>query len=445
MERDADMATNLAETERSATKASRPAPHSVSAEAKSARIVILNQYYVPDVASTGHLLHELAEEFARLKKPVKVTTCFPSYGPPESWLPCLGHEVTNGVEVRRMRTTRYSKDRLAGRLLNSITFLVPLAVRQLFAKRKGNVYLYTSNPPYLGVIGGFVSLFRRHPYVVLLHDSYPHLAEWVGKIGNGGMASKIWHRLNRVMYRRALHTIVLCQKAKELVCRDYGIAPERVHVIPNWADPETLRPIAKEETKFAQANGLVEPFTILYSGNLGLYYEFESLLDAAERLQNENFRLVFIGSGGKKQYIADQVAKRNLKNVLMFPYQPFETLNDSLNACDASLVTIAKGIEGISFPSKLYSSLAVGKPIIAISEEGSELQDVVDRQRTGVWTKLGDIDGLVAAIRRLMADRALSHELGSNARSLMESRYTMQTSARAYADVLELAAEEGSR
>ena len=418
---------------------------SVSGEMRTARIVILSQYYVPDVSSTGHLLHELAEELARLGKPVRVTTCFPSYGPPASWLSCPAHEFTNGVEVRRMRTTRYSKDRLAGRLLNSLTFLVPLALRQLFARRRGNVYLYTSNPPYLGVIGGFVSLFRRHPYVVLLHDSYPHLAERVGTIRRDGLMERAWHWLNRVMYRRALHTIVLCQKAKDLVCRDYGLDPARVHVIPNWADPAALKPIAKRDAVFAKQNGLVEPFTILYSGNLGLYYEFDTLLDAAEELQDEYVRLVFVGAGGRKQHISDTIVKRGLKNVMMFPYQPFETLNDSLNACDASLVTIAKGIEGISFPSKLYSSLAVGKPILAISEDGSELRGIVEAERTGLWVKLSDVKSLVSAIRTLMADRSLCDELGRNARALMERRYTIQTSARAYATVLERAAEEGSR
>ena len=192
-------------------------------------------------------------------------------------------------------------------------------------------------------------------------------------------------------------------------------------------------------------NGLLKPFTILYSGNLGLYYEFDTLLDAAEKLLGENFRLVFVGAGGRKQHIQDTVTKRGLTNVMMFPYQPFETLNDSLNACDASLVTIARGIEGISFPSKLYSSLAVGKPILAISEEGSELRDVVENERTGLWAKTGDVDALVKAIRTLMVDPALCAEFGKNARVLMEARYTIQTSARAYANVLELAADEGSR
>lgn len=409
----------------------------MSDEAKSVpTVVILNQYYVPDVASTGHLLHELATQFAREGIPVKVTTCFPSYGPRETWQPCPAFEQTGGVEVRRMRTTRFSKDNLLGRMLNSTTFVVPLLVRQLFATARGHVYLYTSNPPYLGAIGGLIATIRRHPYVVLLHDSYPHVAIWVGKVRKGGIVDRLWHALNRLMYRRAQHTIVLCRKAKELVCREYGLDPERVHVIPNWADPEALFPLPKAESRFAREHGLVEPFTVLYSGNLGLYYEFDTILDAAERLQDENFRLVFVGSGGKRQYIADGIAKRELKNVLMLPYQPFEHLNESLNGCDASLVTIAEGIEGISFPSKLYSSLAVGKPIIAISESDSELREVVEGEQVGRWVRLGDADGLAAAIRGLMNDPQGCREMGERARSLMERRYAIDASARQYAKVL---------
>jgi len=399
-------------------------------------VVILNQYYVPDVASTGHLLHELATQFAGEGIPVKVTTCFPSYGPPETWQPCPAFERTAGVEVRRMRTTRFSKDNLFGRMLNSTTFVVPLLLRQLFATSRGHVYLYTSNPPYLGAIGGLIASIRRHPYVVLLHDSYPHVAIWVGKVRKGGLVDRLWHGLNRLMYRRAQHTIVLCRKAKELVCREYGLDPSRVHVIPNWADPSALFPIPKTESRFAREHGLVEPFTVLYSGNLGLYYEFDTILDAAARLQDENFRLVFVGSGGKRQYIADGIARRGLKNVLMLPYQPFEHLNESLNGCDASLVTIAEGIEGISFPSKLYSSLAVGKPVLAISEPDSELREVIEGERVGRWVALRDAEGLAEAIRGLMRDPEACRAMGRRARELMERRFAIDASARQYAEVL---------
>ena len=406
-----------------------------------AELVILNQYYFPDVASTGHLLHELATETAKTGRPVSVLTCFPSYGPPESWVPCASDEVVHGVHVRRMRTTRYSKDRIAGRLSNAFTFLVPLLLRQLFSRSRGRVYMYTSNPPFLGIIGGLVSLIRSHRYIVLLHDSYPHLAVWCRKIRPRGLIERAWHVVNKIMYRRASQTIVLCARAKDLVVRDYGVAPERVHVIHNWADPATIRAVSKQNSTFAKNNGLLGTFTLLYSGNLGLYYEFESLLALAERFRDDpNFTLVFVGAGGRRGWIASEIERRGLSNVQMHPYQPFETLNDSLNACDVSVVTIAKGIEGISFPSKLYSSLAVGKPILAISESGSELQHMVETAGAGLWIRIGDLDGLEEAVRTLRGDSAMRERMGRAARECGERRYTAASAAKEYLRVVDLAA-----
>ncbi len=419
------------------SRVSQPASNTTPVE-----LVILNQYYYPDVASTGHLLHELATESARSGRPVSVLTCFPSYGPPETWVPCEASEVVHDVHIRRMRTTRFSKDRIVGRLSNAFTFLFPLLMRQLVSRSRGRVYMYTSNPPFLGIIGGLVSLLRRHRYIVLLHDSYPHLAVWCRKIGSKGFIERAWHVVNRIMYRRAARTIVLCERAKELVVREYGLKPERVHVIHNWADPDAIRPIDKSESSFARTHGLDRAFTVLYSGNLGLYYEFDSLLSLAERMRDDpDFRLVFIGAGGRRGWIASEIERRGLRNVQMHPYQPFETLNDSLNACDVSLVTIARGIEGISFPSKLYSSLAVGKPILAVSERGSELQRMVNDADAGFWIEMGDIDGLVEAVRRLRSDADMRRRMGQSARQCMERHYTVATAAREYLRVVDLAAD----
>lgn len=416
-----------------------PAERAAHTSVPQPNIVILNQYYVPDVASTGHLLHELAVTLAREGVNVSVLTARPSYGPPETWQPCPYKETIDGVKIRRMWTTRLNKDRLSGRAINYLTFIGQLALRTLFGSDPKKVYLYTTNPPFLGVIGGIVSLFRRHTYVMLLHDSYPHLAVWVGTIRKGGIIEKIWHRANKLAYRRASQTIVLCQAAKQLVCDEYGIDPERVHVIPNWADKTKLQPVPKQQTEFAKANGVMENFTALYSGNLGLYYEFETIVRACELLKSDAFKMIFIGSGGRKQWIAEQIKSRSLTNAAMLPYQPFDKLNDSLNACDANFVTIAKGIEGISFPSKLYSTLAVGKPILALSEPHSELRRIVEDNGVGLWFELGDAEGLVAAIRRLMANPAEAAEMGRRARALFEREYTRKTAGERYADVFRLA------
>jgi glycosyltransferase involved in cell wall biosynthesis len=407
-------------------------------------LVILNQYYIPDVASTGHLLAELAAESVRLGRRVSVIASFPCYGPPDTWLPCSAREVTDGVAVRRMRTTRFRKDSILGRASNSITFLVPLAFRMLLMSSRNRVFMYTSNPPFLGIIGGIVSLVKLHPYVVLLHDSYPHLAVWVGKIRAGSLAEKAWHFVNRLLYRRARQTIVLCERAKDLVVREYRLDPMRVQVVHNWADPTALRPVPKADSRFAREHGYDTAFTVMYSGNLGLYYEFDTILEAARRMQADaGFKLVFLGAGGKKPYIEQRIRDMGLRNVDMHPYQPFETLNDSLNACDASLVTIAAGIEGISFPSKLYSSLAVGRPVLALSEPGGELEDIIRNSGAGLWSAVGDVNALVSNIRALRENQGASHEMGRRARTLMESRYTVEAAAREYLRVIDRAGCEG--
>ena len=105
------------------------------------RVVILNQYYVPDVASTGHLLSELAEYETKHGAKVSVIATQPSYGPPETWTKCPRYAVEHGIRVTRMWTTRFSKDSLIGRTVNSLTFLVQLTVRLLFRGGRGEVLI----------------------------------------------------------------------------------------------------------------------------------------------------------------------------------------------------------------------------------------------------------------------------------------------------------------
>lgn len=403
---------------------------------KPLRVVILNQYWEPDVASTGQLLHQLGAELVKLGFDVEAWTTPPSWGPPESWVDVPKNETRDGVRVRRVFTLRFSKDNLPGRLFSQFLFLFMMSWRALFS-RSDTVYLYTTNPPYLTLIGAKIGLIRKHRYVKLLHDSYPQVAVWVGKVKKGSLIEKAWHLANRFMYKRAERSIVLCRRAVDLVSETYGIDRDTIDVIANWADGTKLTGSPKSESGFAEANGLADKFVVMYSGNMGLYYEWETILKAAELLKDDDrFRLVLIGGGGKKDWIAQQIKERNIANASMLPYQPYEKLNDSLSAADASLVTIAEGIEGISFPSKLYSSLAVARPVIALSEDNSELRDLIEREECGLWAKLGDAEGMAEKIRGLMNDQARAHQMGVNARSLFERAFTKPICSHKYGEVL---------
>jgi glycosyltransferase involved in cell wall biosynthesis len=244
------------------------------------------------------------------------------------------------------------------------------------------------------------------------------------------------------MYRRAKQVIVLSHAAKELVVNHYGPDPDRVHVIPNWADPHELTPKPKSESTFAKQHQLVEPFTVLYSGNLGLYYEFDMILEGARQLLGENFKLVITGAGGGKANIAKTIRDKNLSNTILLGYTPQEEFNDALNCCDALIVTIAKGIDGISFPSKLYTCLSVGRPIIAFSTPKSELRQIVEEKQIGQWCDIHDTDAFVSYVRHLMANPEEAKSVGAKAREVLETQYTIEKSGKAYYDVLELVNNE---
>jgi glycosyltransferase involved in cell wall biosynthesis len=407
--------------------------------AKLMNVVILNQYYAPDVASSGHLLFELAEEIARLGANTSVVTCRPSYGPPESWQECPRKETKNGVNTLRMNATRFSKDSIIGRLVNICSFMIPLTLFHVLPKRKGKVFLYTTNPPFLGFVGGFSSFLFKHNYAVLLHDAYPDIAVWLGKLKKDGFIDRFWHWCNKFMYNRAKQIIVLSEAAKELVINHYGTDPERIHIIPNWADPNELKPMEKSECAFAKEHGLIEPFTLMYSGNLGLYYKFDMILDAAEQLLGENFKLVFTGAGGQRDALAQQIKDRKLTNTILLGYTPQEQFNDALGSCDCLMVSIADGIDGISFPSKLYTCLSIGKPIVAFSAPESELRTKVEGNDVGYWVSLNDPDGLVACVREMMANPEKAKAMGTRARKLLETEYSIEASGKKYFDVLQLA------
>jgi len=153
---------------------------------------------------------------------------------------------------------------------------------------------------------------------------------------------------------------------------------------------------------------------------------------------DDNFRLVFTGAGGQRNKIEKQIRDMKLTNTMVLPYQPQETFNDSLNSCDALLVTIAKGIDGISFPSKLYTSLSVGKPIVAFSLPDSELRIKVEKNKVGRWVELGDADGLVECVKWMMQNSEEVMKMGQRARDLLINEYSIDVSGKKYFDVLRL-------
>ena len=211
-------------------------------------------------------------------------------------------------------------------------------------------------------------------------------------------------------------------------------------VINNWIDEEKIFPLPKYDEKvmaFKKEYGLEEKFVIMTSGNIGLYYDFENILRImGGHKDNKEVVFAFVGDGLVKPRLQEYAKMYNLQNVVFIPFQKKEELNYSLNAADVHIVTNAKGIKGVSVPSKIYGILAVNKPIWGILENGSEAWRIVEDSKCGVLVEAGDYDGMRESLNELLKNKEEFLEKYSTGREYLMNNLTKEKSINAYRDAL---------
>ena len=184
-----------------------------------------------------------------------------------------------------------------------------------------------------------------------------------------------------------------------------GIDPEKnTVVIHNWIDEEKIFPQENRQVMdFKQKYGLLNKFVIMYSGNIGLYYDLENIIKVIGQFNNrKDILFAFVGEGARKKDIENWVSEHKLNIVKFIPSQDKDSFVYSLNAGDVQLIANSKGIKGVSVPSKIYGAMAVGKFIIGIQEKGSEAEDLIHRSGCGIVVESGDYPNIYLAIETVM-------------------------------------------
>lgn len=406
------------------------------------QVTILSEYFTPEEASTAQLVTDLAtgltDRFA-----VGVLTGRPSYHSADRSRGVPRRESLAGVDVRRLRATRFDKDRLPLRLLNWFTFTLLATVSVLVRRRGDDVRLVLSNPPVLPLATWLAKRIQGVPYVYVVYDVYPEMPIELGYVDEGGLVARLWHRLARAFYRDADRIVVLGDSMErhltEKLADDPKFDADKIEVIPNWEDPDFIQPMDKADNGFANEQGTVEPFTLVYSGNIGRFHELETAVDAIERLEargRDDVQLLVIGEGARKAALEDDVAERGIENVRFLPFQPLERLPETLTCGDASLVGIKPEMEGLCVSSKLYSSLAAGRPVLAVVAEGDEVARVVSACDCGAWVEPGDASAAADVLGEWADDPERAESLGANARRCLVERYSLDRAVSAYTDIV---------
>lgn len=212
-------------------------------------------------------------------------------------------------------------------------------------------------------------------------------------------------------------------------------------VINNWTNEDEIVPLSKKEKniqRFLKENNLENKFIIMYSGNIGLYYDLENIIKVTEHFKEyKDIAFVFIGEGAVKQDMQSFVNSNDIHNVHFLPYQPKEFIKYSLNAADVHLVVNQKGIKGVSVPSKIYGVMAAGKPVLGVLEQESEAQMLIESSRCGVVVEPQDYSEIINSIEELYSlEKEKLVTLGLNGRDYLDQHLKRDISINKYRETL---------
>jgi glycosyltransferase involved in cell wall biosynthesis len=361
------------------------------------RILLMNEYFPPDTAATAIMAAAVVDTLAEGHS-VTVLCGRPSYDPSERHpFYFLRRERRGSAVVERVGSTTFPRFRMRQRVINYLTY-VTLAIPRALLVRSDLVMAMT-DPPFEGIVGAFVAWLKRKPFVYNIRDLYPEMA-LVGKIVRPAWWVRFWERLHRWALRRASRVIVLGEDTRERIIAK-GIDPTRVVVVRDGA--QIAPPRAAQDHPVTQEIRCGFPFVVLHAGNLGFYGAWETIIKTAEMLDHEEVGFVFVGEGAQRAQV--EAAAKGVGKIRFLPFRPPDQVPFVLAAGDLHLVTIKRGLEGVVVPSKLYSILAAGRPILVLAPEGSDAARVVRRTGCGVVVDPDDPAAVAAIVQELAHDR----------------------------------------
>lgn len=261
----------------------------------------------------------------------------------------------------------------------------------LFAGSNLNVFF--TQPPFFFIAGGLLSRFRGQPYVVHVMDLHPEMFGRLGLLKQDSLVYRALEAAAAKTFRRAAHVVVLGECMKRLLVAK-GVAPERIQIIRNIPTVSRSQEIAEELSSMRK-------FTVLYAGNMGRPHEFKTILRAARKLYIDEpavcFR--FVGQGARRREIEVATASGALPNVELSPSLPMYEFKKALSEASLHFVSLRDQFEGVLVPSKFFSSVAMGKPVLFEGPEGCDIAQDIKSHGLGAVVEHGDEIELVAAIR----------------------------------------------
>ena len=386
------------------------------------KLVFVNRFYWPDESATSQILTDLCVALSREGHDVHVVTSRKRHDDPRATL--VATERAAGVTIHRVWTTRFGRMNLSGRFIDYLTFYGTAWLRLARLVRAGDVVVAKTDPPLIAVVAASICGLRQARLVNWVQDVFPEVAERLGFRAASGIPGRILRRLRDGALRRAAVNVALSDGMAAHLMRSAPAA--RIVVIHNWSDGSAIRPGSRQDNALRREWQLDHAFVVGYSGNLGRAHDFDTILDACERLQRrKDVAFLIIGAGPQRARVELDAARRHLRNIQFRPLQRRENLAASLGVPDVHIVSLLPELDGLIMPSKFYGAAAAGRAMIFVGRTDGDIARLVRAHRLGQVVEKGDSAALATAIEALASDPNALRDMGIRARALFEERFDM--------------------
>jgi len=408
--------------------------------AKKLSLLVVCPHFEPDTAPTGAVMTRIVSELVSLGNEVHVVTSLPWYRKhriEEEWRDVTWSRRTSrsswGSITRLDPFAGSDKRNVLRRALGFIGFTVTSTVAALSVTRRHDVdaIIVMSPPLTLGVGAKVVALIRRVPMILNIQDVFPDAAIRTGVISNG-LVIRLARALERWTYRASSAITVLSDDLRDNVCAKLPIrSRDRVEVIPNFVDVDAITPCDRS-TGYRAELGLGDGPVVMYAGNVGFSQSLGLIVEAARALPQAMF--VINGSGSARSDLEAMAVGQ--ANVVFGEFQPAERLGEVLGTADLHVVPLHEGLGSVSVPSKTYSILAAGRPILASIDPGTEVPRILESSGAGVAVPPDNAEVFVDGIRQLLADPERLETMGRLGREFVENGVSPRAVAERYVELI---------
>lgn len=393
---------------------------------KKRDILFLCQFFYPEYISSAQLPYETVLALKEAGFSVGALCGYPREYSEGGDIPL--RETVNGIDIHRLKYIQTGRAGFLGRIVNYFSFTL-MVLLHIFEMAKYWAVVVYSNPPILPWIASWAKVLFGTKLIFVSYDLYPEVATVTGTLGKGNPICRLMNHINKCVYRRADAVVALSSEMRDYIAQSRPVDPEKIVVIPNWFSDQGMLQKNPETNRFR--NAVQDRFVVSYFGNMGTMQDMETLLGAIRLLkENEHVFFLFAGHGNKMEALKKIVQEEGISNIAIHSFLHGQDFQDALAISDCAFVTLEKGATGLCVPSKTYSYMMQGLPLLAVMDECDIVRDI--ESGAGFWVRNGESEKLASAITTLRENPETLAQMRSTCRQIYLENYTTEICTKKY-------------